>query len=126
MSNEIKVSLTITGIEGSTRHFAGKKKMKTVFQFKDRRNNKLIEKEMYYKVPSYEYIPVTKRMNLTKDFFDYATSKECPNWFSAYGTRKDLVRKWEKMSWKERLETHLLLICLDNGGKDFSYNILDD
>lgn len=126
MIAEAKVVLTIDGIEGSTRHFAGKKKIKTTVQFKNRKTNEIVEKDVYYKVPNYEYVPVSKRLNLTKEFFDYATSKECPNWFSYYGTRKDLIRKWEKMSWKDRLEAHLLQITIDNGGKEFSYNLLDD
>lgn len=126
MNTETKVVLTISGIEGRTRHFIGKKKMKTVFTYRDRKTGKIIEKDMYYKVPNYEYVPVSKRINLSKEFFDNAISKECPDWYSNYKVRKDLIRKWERMRWNERLEAWLLRICLDNNGKEYSYNILED
>jgi len=126
MNADAKVVLTITGIEGRTRHFAGKRKVKTTFTYRDKKTKKIVEREVYYKIPYYEYLPVSKRINLSKQFFDYATSSECPNWFSNYGGRKDLVRRWEKMKWDERLEAWLLRICLDNGGKEYSYNILED
>lgn len=124
MNNEAKVILTITGIEGRTRRFVGKKKVKSVFQIK--KNDKVINKEVYYKIPVYEYVPASKHLNLNMDFFNYATSSECPDWFSNYRMRKDLVHKWEKMTWKERLELYFLRIQLDNKGTGFSYNILQD
>lgn len=126
MTNEIKVVLTILGIEGRTRHFAGKKKMKSELVFKDRKTGKEFTRVLYYKIPTYEYVPVSKRINLTLAFYNYATSIECPEWFCANHIRKDLVRKWERMSKTQRLEEHLKQITVDNRGKDFSYNILED
>lgn len=126
MTDEVKVVLTISGIEGRTRHFTGKKKMKSELKFKDKKTGKEFARVLYYKIPTYEYMPVNKHINLTMAFYNYATSIECPEWFCANHMRKDLVRKWERMSKIERLEAHLQQITIDNRGKDFTYNILED
>ena len=124
MNNDVKVTLTITGIPGRTRTYTGKKKVKTVLQIK--KNKKVIYKEICYKVPTFEYKPTSKRINLNQAFFDYATSSECPDWFSNYRMRKDLIRKWEKMTWKERLEMHFLRMQVDNHGTGYIYNVFED
>lgn len=114
------------GIEGRTRHFTGKKKMKSDLEFKDKKTGKKFVKTLYYKIPTYEYSPISQRINLTQAFYNYATSIECPEWFCANHMRKDLVRKWERMSKTERLEAHLAQITLDKRGTDFTYNVLED
>lgn len=126
MTNDVKVSLTILGIPGSTRHYLGRRKVKSIIRFKDKRTKEIVEKTLYYKVPTYEYEPISQRVNLTGAFFNYATSKECPAWYSDHGNRRDLVRRWEKMSWRERLEAHLLRMCLDKNGSSYIYHIFED
>ena len=126
MNNETKVVLTIYGIEGRTRHFAGKKKMKSDLEFKDKKTGKKFIRTIYYKIPTYDYVPINQHINLAQAFYDFATSSECPDWFCANRMRKDLIRKWEKMDAVQRLEAHLQQITLDKRGAGFTYNILED
>lgn len=125
MNNETKVVLTVKGIPGRTRHFDGKKKMKVVEQYYNKRGE-LKESTFYYRIPGYIYVPVTQKINLSKTFFDWATSRECPSFFDNDGSRKDLTRKWERLTPIARLELHLARICEDRNGASFVYNILED
>lgn len=124
MVDYAKVTLTILGIPGSTKHFVGKKKVQHVVDYFDKKTKTIKQKTWWSKEPVYEYVPCSQRMNLTKDFFEYATSDQAPTWFTH--ERKDLFKEWRKMSEEKRLETHLMCIARSFGGNDFVYNILED
>lgn len=129
MNNQVKVLLTINGIEGATLHNKGKKKIPFVIRKKDLHYNnygkaykgkdgdKIIRKGVR-KIHDFEVVPASKGIKLTYDAYEYMTSKESPEWYF----KKD----WPRLSSTQRLELHLQRICDANGGTSFTYSILED
>lgn len=129
MNNQIKVLLTINGIEGATLHSKAKRKIPFVLKkremdyknygkrYKGKDGDKIVKKG-FRKIYDFEAIPCTKSIKLTYDAYNYMTSKESPEWYF----KKD----WPRLSITQRLEIHLERICAHNGGKSFTYTILED
>lgn len=125
MNNQVKVLLTINGIEGATLHSKGKSKIPFVIRKKDlyakeykgKDADKIIRRGVR-RVINLEAVPASKRINLTVDAYNYMTSAERPEWYF----KKD----WVLLSPIQRLELHLQRTCEHNGGKSFTYSILED
>ena len=60
----------------------------------------------------------SQSINLTKQAYDYMTSKECPY----FAKPKD----WARMSKIKRLEAHLEETCKALGGISFTYQVFED
>ena len=124
MNNQPKVLLTIEGIEGATLHSKGIKKIKFIIRKKDLYSNytkKDADKIMRVgtrRIEDWESVPCRKSIKLSYDAYNYMTSKESPEWYF----KKD----WMRLSATNRLELHLQRICDANGGKSFTYSILED
>lgn len=125
MNNQVKVLLTINGIEGATLHSRGKSKIPFVIRKKDlyakeykgKDADKIIRRGVR-RVMNLEAVPACKKINLTADAYDYMTSSERPEWYF----KKD----WGLLSPTQRLELHLQRTCEHNGGRSFTYSILED
>lgn len=125
MNNQVKVLLTINGIEGATLHSKGKTKIPFVIRKRDmfakeytgKDADKIIRRGVR-RVMNLEAVPASKKINLTVDAYDYMTSSERPEWYF----KKD----WVLLSPTQRLELHLQRTCEHEGGKSFTYNILED
>lgn len=129
MNNQIKILLTINGIEGATLHRAERVKIPFVitkadihFQntgklYKGKDANNVVRRGIrkYY---NYESVPCSKSIKLTYDAYDYMTSVEQPSWYY----KKD----WKRLTPIQRLELHLQRTCDANGGTSFTYSILED
>lgn len=124
MNNQIKVLLTINGIEGATLHTRGRKKIPFVIRRKDLyakykgKNGDDIIRKGVRKVRDFDVIPASKGIKLTYDAYDYMTSRESPEWYY----KKD----WARLSPIQRLELHLDRIREANHGTSFTYSILED
>lgn len=125
MNNQVKVLLTINEIEGATLHSNGKSKIPFVVRKKDlyakeykgKDANKIIRKG-FRRVNNVEALPASKSIKLTVDAYNYMTSRESPEWY--------VKKNWSLLSSTQRLEFHLQRLCEHNGGKSFTYNILED
>ena len=125
MNNQLKVLLTINGIEGATLHSKGKSKIPFVVRKKDlyakeykgKDANKIIRKG-FRRVNNVEALPASKSIKLTVDAYNYMTSRESPEFYKK--------KNWNLLSEKQRLEIHLERLCEHNGGKSFTYSILAD
>lgn len=125
MNNQLKVLLTINGIEGATLHSKGKTKIPFVIRKKDlfakeytgKDANKIIRRGVR-RVINLEAVPVTKSIKLTVDAYNYMISADKPEWYF----KKD----WGLLSSIQRLELHLQRTCEHERGKSFTYNILED
>ena len=125
MNNQLKVLLTINGIEGATLHSKGKTKIPFVIRKKDlhakeytgKDANKIIRRGVR-RVINLEAVPVTKSIKLTVDAYNYMISADRPEWYF----KKD----WGLLSPTQRLELHLQRTCEHERGKSFTYNILED
>ena len=125
MNNQVKVLLTINEIEGATLHSNGKSKIPFVVRKKDlytkeykgKDANKIIRKG-FRRVNNVEALPVSKSIKLTIDAYNYMTSRESPEFYKK--------KNWNLLSEKQRLEIHLERLCEHNGGKSFTYSILED
>lgn len=125
MNNQVKVLLTINGIEGATLHSKGKSKIPFVIRKKDlyakeyneKDANKIIRRGAK-RINNLEAVPASKGIKLTVDAYNYMTSAERPEWYF----KKD----WGLLSPIQRLELHLQRTCEHNGGKSFTYSILED
>lgn len=125
MNNQVKVLLTINEIEGATLHSNGKSKIPFVVRKKDlyakeykgKDANKIIRKG-FRRVNNVEALPVSKSIKLTVDAYNYMTSRESPEFYKK--------KNWNLLSEKQRLEIHLERLCEHNGGKSFTYSILED
>ena len=125
MNNQLKVLLTINGIEGATLHSKGKTKIPFVIRKKDlhakeytgKDANKIIRRGVR-RVINLEAVPVSKSIKLTVDAYNYMTSADKPEWYF----KKD----WGLLSPTQRLELHLQRTCEHERGKSFTYNILED
>lgn len=117
MNNQVKILLSIQGIEGGTFRKVGVKKVP--FKKLIRHKGKEILVTKYRTVDDIQTVPASVSMKLTQDAYDYFTSSDCPPWF------KD--RKfWSVMKPKQRLETHLKRTCESRGGTGFTYSVLED
>lgn len=125
MNNQVKVLLTINGIEGATLHSKGRSRIPFTVRKKDlyakeytgKDANRIIRKGVR-KVNNLEAIPASKGIKLTIDAYNYMTSRESPEWY--------VKKNWSLLSPTQRLELHLQRLCEHNGGKSFTYNILED
>lgn len=125
MNNQLKVLLTISGIEGATLHSKGKSKIPFVIRKKDlyakeytgKDADKIIRRGVR-RVINLEAVPVSKSIKLTADAYNYMISAERPEWYF----KKD----WGLLSPTQRLELHLQRTCEHERGKSFTYNILED
>ncbi len=125
MNNQLKVLLTINGIEGATLHSKGKTKIPFVIRKKDlyakeytgKDADKIIRRGAR-RVINYDVVPASKSIKLTVDAYNYMTSSERPEWYF----KKD----WGLLSPTQRLELHLQRTCEHERGKSFTYNILED
>ena len=64
-------------------------------------------------------IPATQSINMTKESYDYMTDRNsCPPWSKQ--------SKWNTMSKKERLESHLQRTTEHLGGISYTYQIFED
>lgn len=123
MINQVKVLLTINGIEGATLHSKGKTKIPFVIRKKDmfakeytgKDADKIIRRGVR-RVMNLEAVPASKKINLTVDAYDYMISSERPEWYF----KKD----WVLLSPIQRLELHLQRTCEHEGGKSFTYSVL--
>lgn len=123
MDNQIKILLSVQGIEGGTLRSLGKKRVKWNITKKDinpsykgRDASKVVEKGSYMK-EDFEVLPAYKSLKLTKEAYNYMTSTEMPWWFKG---------PWKLMTRKQRLEAHLHRIMEDNRGTSYTYSILED
>lgn len=125
MNNQLKVLLTINGIEGATLHSKGKLKIPFVIRKKDlyakeytgKDADKIIRRGAR-RVINYDVVPASKSIKLTVDAYNYMTSAERPEWYF----KKD----WVLLNPTQRLELHLQRTCEHEGGKSFTYNVLED
>ena len=63
--------------------------------------------------------PATQSINMNKDAYEEMTNKSiCPAWVKP--------SKWNMMSKKERLESHLQKITEHLGGVSFTYQVFED
>lgn len=125
MNNQVKVLLTINGIEGATLHSKGKTKISFVIRKKDLYSKEYTGKDAdkiirrgVRRVNNLEAVPASKRINLTVDAYNYMTSAERPEWY--------FKKNWGLLSPTQRLELNLQRTCEHNGGKSFTYSILED
>lgn len=127
--SQIKILVTIEGIEGATLHSVGKSKIPFVITKADihwqnhkkeytREDKDKIVRKGVRRITNFEAVSCSKSIKLTKEAYDYMTSKESPEWYF----KKD----WGRLSSTQRLELHLKRLCEHNGGKSFSYSILEN
>lgn len=127
--SQIKILVTIEGIEGATLHSVGKSKIPFVITKADihwqnhkkeytREDKDKIVRKGVRRITNFEAVPCSKSIKLVKEAYDYMTSKESPEWYF----KKD----WGRLSSTQRLELHLKRLCEHNGGTSFTYSILED
>lgn len=63
--------------------------------------------------------PASQTINMTREAYNYMTSKVCPEWFKNHS-------KWLKLKPLERLEEHLKTTSAHFGGVIESYKIFED
>lgn len=125
MNNQVKVLLTINEIEGATLHSKGKQRIpftvrkKDLYakEYKGKDANKIVRKG-FRKVYDVVALPASKSIKLTVDAYNYMTSRETPEFYKK--------KNWNLLSEKQRLEIHLERLCEHNGGKSFTYSVLED
>lgn len=129
MNNQVKILLTINGIEGATLHRTPRIKMPFVItksdihfqntgeKYKGKDGDKVVRRGIR-KFYSYESVPCKKSIKLTQDAYNYMISTESPEWYY----KKD----WRRLKPEARLEIHLDRICKANNGDSFIYSILED
>lgn len=120
-----KLAVTILGIPGSTRRKVGVVKIPYVLTKQDLSSVKLPEKERnkiakkgWYKIPKYEYVSCSQRINMTEEAYDYFVSNAKPEWY--------LKKDWGRLNKKQRLECHLERTMQQFNGTSFTYSIIDD
>ena len=126
MSNNIKLSVTILGIPGATRHLVGKSKKKWYITKGDLANKKInyheaskVLRSGEYTSNDYEYVPCSQRINMTEEAYNEFISNRKPYWFKN-------PYDWAKRSEEERLELHLARICDSLNGTSFTYSVFDE
>lgn len=127
--SQTKIILTIHDIEGATLHSEGKSKIPFSItksdmhwqnhkkEYKKPDKDKVVRKGIR-KINNLVAVPCTKSIKMVQEAYDYMTSRESPEWYF----KKD----WSRLSAIQRLELHLDRICKHNGGKSFTYSILED
>lgn len=129
MNNQIKLLVTINGINGAT--IRNIKKVKIPFsmtkadihwqnhnkKYKGPDKDKVVRKGVR-KIWMYDVVPCSKNIKMTYDAYDYMTSTEIPVWYH----KKD----WKRLTPTQRLELHLQRTCNANNGTSFTYSILED
>ena len=110
-SQEGAKALEYQGLAGFTKH-------SLVVEMHKRMGKKVkVDKEtIHYKTRN--TIPAVQNINISKDAYNYMTSKECPSFM----TPKD----WNRMSKIKRLEAHLAEIAESRGGTVMHYHIFED
>lgn len=129
MNNQIKILVTINGIEGATLHNEGTVKIPFSItkadlhwqnhkkRYKGPDGDKIVRKGIR-KVNFITSVPCSKSIKMTNDAYEYMTSKEMPAWYH----KKD----WARLTPIQRLELHLKRTCLHENGESFTYSILED
>ena len=108
---EIKVSLSVS-LQGSNTD--PNVEVKNVVFVWDNKQKKHVPVEFYTKGNSL----ITQTINISKEAYNYMTSKECPEW-----SKK---AEWLSMSKKKRFEAHLSRIANDFRGKVVHYEVFED
>lgn len=123
MNNQIKILLSIQGIEGRDLKPTGTIKGKLIITKKDidpYYKGKDADKPVRYinyRYTDKECIPCSRTIKLTQDAYDAFTSTEYPSWFHG---------NWKKLTKTQRLEMHLARTCEYFGGKSYTYSILEE
>ena len=124
MNNQVKILLTINGIEGATLHRGNEEKFSTVIRIKDiskkhktEDENRIVRKIKYKHSPLI-VVPASKQIKLTLDAYEYMISNNIPEGY--------FKKNWQRLKPQEKLEYHLDIICKHNNGTSFSYSILED
>lgn len=125
-NNDIKVSLTIHGIEGSLSSrakfyrkipYTVTKQDVSITKLPKEVGNKVIKegtKRHYDRLRN----DVTQHLNLTTSTYDYMIGDNPP--------KKSILRLWKNLSKKKRLEYHLKEIMYDLKGVYFTYEVFED
>lgn len=62
--------------------------------------------------------PATQSLNMSREAYDYMTSRECPAW--------EKLSKWGQMTATQRLESHIRRIVEHLGGVSYTYQVFED
>lgn len=65
---------------------------------------------------------VVKRIQMTKDAYEYMTSDEIPEWYH----RNKGEKPWKKLSNIQKINVHMKRMCEHFKGKSYTFKILDD
>ena len=84
----------------------------------DKKKKKFIKFVEYLDIHVRKCRTASQSINMTKQAYDYMTSKECPY----FAKPKD----WARMSKIKRLEAHLEETCKALGGISFTYQVFED
>lgn len=85
---------------------------------KDKKKKKLIKDVEYLNIYIRTCKPASQSINLTKQAYDYMTSKDCPSFIKP--------KDWSRMSKVKKLEAHLEETCKALGGISYTYQIFED
>lgn len=123
-----KVSLTIK-LEGSTLSRESKvtkipfkvteKDMNPSKKWGKNQSNKVVEEGFQLHKNLVVSKEASQNIRVTKFSYNYMISADnCPDW--------EKPKEWNKMSKKERLESHFQRTCDTVGGKSFTYEVFED
>lgn len=84
----------------------------------DKKKKKYIKNVEYLDIYVRKCRTASQSINMTKQAYDYMTSKECPY----FAKPKD----WARMSKVKRLEAHLEETCKALGGISYTYQVFED
>lgn len=85
---------------------------------KDKKKRKFIKNIEYLNIYVRKCKTASQSVNLTKQAYDYMTSKECPSFV--------IPKDWSRMSKVKKLEAHLEELCKALGGISYTYQIFED
>lgn len=85
---------------------------------KDKKKKKLIKDVEYLNIYVRTCRPASQSINLTKQAYDYMTSKDCPSFVKP--------KDWSRMSKIKKLEAHLEETCKALGGISYTYQVFED
>ena len=126
MNNQIKILLTIQGIEGGTLRLVGKQVIRWKNSKKDvnpkykGKDENVVVAKGFTEVNDYEVIPCSRNIKMTQDAYDYLTSED------SKPRDVKLEKSWKKMSKRQRLEVHFSKMCEEYGGTSFIFSVLED
>ena len=83
-----------------------------------KKKNKFIKSVEWIGIEVRKCRTASQSINMTKQAYDYMTSKECP-YFSK-------PKDWSRMSKVKRLEAHLEETCKALGGISYTYQVFED